>query len=206
MALYFYGLVLNICLWKEKNRYPREITQAALEVCSLLRDLTQSYFFSETLIDSFGIFEKLLFLWLPSRKLLRCTVGIVSGRRALCGPAALGHSQHHLGSHLRWGGTSIPQSAAAFPPSQRKNWPKAGRVRKQGKLRRHSPSKGRGQGWASDGSSSPGSAWKASRAEGRCRGKGLYLLLVLPPRKYIGNAPLGSLDKHTLASSELHRV
>lgn len=42
-----------------------------------------------------------------------------------------------------------------------------------------------------------------------CRGitgKGFHLLLVLPPRKCVGNTTLGSLDKHTSASSELHRV
>lgn len=49
-------------------------------------------------------------------------------------------------------------------------------------------------------------AWKASRAGGGCTERGLYLLLVPSPRKYIGNATLSSLDKCFFASSELHRV
>lgn len=136
-------------------------------------------------------------------------MGAVSGRRALRRPAALGRSQHYPAG---MGGTSIPQRAAGPPPCRRESSPKAGRVRKQKKLGRHSPSRGGGSGVGncrqrSQGPDAPPqAARKASRAQGRCSGKGLYLLLVLPARKYIGNATLGSLDKHTLASSGLHRV
>lgn len=49
MALYFYGFVQNICLLKEKTRYPREITRAQMEVYSCLHDPIQSHFFSRNL-------------------------------------------------------------------------------------------------------------------------------------------------------------
>lgn len=149
--------------------------------------------FSETLIDWFGIFEKCLF------PLESCASGNCewqeSSLQTSCFrafPALLGWAGRHFHPAVWCGSPSFLASGFA-----------KGGLGKEAEKAEQAQTLERVRGGWVPAAPPRAAAWKASRA---CSGKYLYLLLVLPPRKYIGNAPLGSLDKHTLASSELHRA
>lgn len=95
--------------------------------------------FSETLIDGLGILEKPPF---PVAFLLEAAWAR-SGNREWEKSSVHSCCFRAFPAALGWdGGTSIPRGATGVPIP---GWPKA---RKQGKLRRHSPSGGWGQGWA----------------------------------------------------------